>query len=196
MINDGVRNGSVRVLLHVNSKGKLVDFLTVSCSNMDFADAVERAVRKWTFEPEMDNGEPVDMVVGLNIIFESDGMLAVQKFDAGQSFQSFNDNLEYQACSLKNVDRIPSPVIMVAPTYPDAWAEQGIVGKVVVDFYIDEKGQARFPVSISNSHPMLAGIAVAAVEKWKFTPPTRKGEPVLVHAQQVFNFDKKVQAGK
>jgi TonB family protein len=196
MMNEGVSTGLVRVVLHVDAEGKLVDWLFVSYSNKAFAEEVERTIKKWTFEPELDNGEPIATIVDLVFNFEVNGVLLVQRFGFEQPIPEFMREFEYQACSLKNIDRIPTPVTIVNPTYPKEWADQGITGKVVVDFYIDETGKVRLPASISSANSMLAGIAVAAVSKWQFTPPTRKGKPVLVHAQQIFEFHKEVLAEK
>jgi TonB family protein len=122
--------------------------------------------------------------------------MLVQRFGMDRPMSDVIQGYEYQACSLKHIDQIPTPVSIVNPTYPKEWAEQGITGKVVIDFYIDETGKVRLPATVSNSNPMLAGIAVAAVSKWQFTPPTRKGNPVLVHAQQAFDFQKETVAAK
>jgi TonB family protein len=196
MLNEGVSNGSVRVVLLVNEQGKLVDWLFVSYTRKDFADEVERVMKKWTFEPELAEGEPIATVADLTFNFEVNGILLVQRFGVDRPVNDILREQEYQACSLKNIDRIPTPVSIVNPTYPKEWAEQGITGKVVVDFYIDESGKVRLPATISNSNAMLAGIAVAAVGKWQFTSPTRKGLPVLVHAQQIFDFEKETVAKK
>jgi TonB family protein len=93
---------------------------------------------------------------------------------------------------MKNLDAIPAPLSIVAPAYPAEWAAKGIVGKVIVDFYIDETGKVRFVAATSKVNPLLNEIAVEAVKRWQFAPPTRKGHPVLVHAQQSFNFHDEV----
>jgi len=188
MMNEGVPSGSARVVLHVNSEGHLVDSLVVAFTRQPFADEAMRVIQKCKFEPEYVNGEPIDSVVTLAFDFQVDGVMLVQRY----GFDVLNiepaDHYEYQVCNLKSLDRIPTPVNIVNPTYPKEWADKGIVGKVIIDFYIDETGKVRFPAAPAGSEDMLAGIAVAAVSKWQFAPPTRKGRPVLVHAQQIFDF--------
>lgn len=190
MLNDGVSNGVVKAVLHIDSEGKLVDSLLVAYTREAFADEVMRVVKKWRFEPEYANGEPVDTVLELTFNFEVNGVLLVQRFGCDIASIDMLQGYQYKVCSLKNLDRIPTPVNIVQPTYPKEWADQGIVGKVAIDFYIDETGKVRLPSAPANAHPQLAGIAVAAVGKWQFVPPTRKGQPVLVHAQQIFDFRK------
>jgi TonB family protein len=60
---------------------------------------------------------------------------------------------------------------------------------VTVEFYIDEQGNVRMAaVPRESAGDIYAAAAVAAVEQWRFEPPLRKGRPVLVLAQQEFNF--------
>jgi TonB family protein len=196
MMYEGVSNGSARAVLHVSSEGKLVDWLFVSYTRKAFADEVERVIQKWTFEPEHVNGEAISTVVDITFSFEVNGVMLVQRHGSDLPVNDVFREYEYQVCTLKNIDRIPPPVNIVSPTYPKEWAEQGIIGKVVVDFYIDETGKVRMPAATAGSQELLAGIAVAAVGKWQFSPPTRKGTPVLVHAQQTFEFRKETVAEK
>lgn len=188
MLNDGVSSGAARVVLHIDSEGKLADSLVVAYTRRAFAEEVMRVIKRWKFEPAYDKGEAIETVLELTFNFEVNGVLLVQRFGVDTSMLELEHGYEYQACSLKKLDRIPTPVSIVSPTYPKEWADQGIAGKVVIDFYIDETGKVRFPAAPDGSNPRLAGIAVAAVSKWQFAPPTRKGQPVLVHAQQIFAF--------
>ena len=194
MMSEGVSNGTVKVVLHVNSQAQLADFLVVAYTHKAFAEEAERVVQKWKFEPEYVDGEPIDTIMTIVFNFEVNGVMLVQKYGGDLPYNEFLRGYESQACSLKNLDGIPTPVSIVAPTYPKEWADKGITGKVVIDFYIDETGKVRFVAAPAGSQELLAGIAVAAVNKWQFTPPTRKGKPVLVHAQQIFDFRKEVAA--
>jgi len=192
MMNEGVSHGQAKAVLHVNSQGQLIDFLVVAHTNRSFAEETERVIQKWKFEPEYVGGEPIDTIMTITFDFEVNGVMMVQRYGGFNPFNDYAGSYVYQACSLKNLDSIPTPQSVVPPTYPKEWAEKGITGRVVVDFYIDEAGKARFVATPAGTNEMLAGIAVAAVEKWQFAPPTRKGAPVLVHAQQVFDFRKEV----
>lgn len=192
MMKAGVTHGTVHLLLLVNSQGQLVDTLVTAHTRRDFADESLRAVAKWKFEPGTLSGTPTDTVIDLTFNFEVDGVLFVVKTAAEQSSDSYTgiETLEYRVCRLQNLDRLPTPLNVVSPTYPAEWAEQGLIGNFAVDFYIDESGRTRFPTPEAGANPRLAGLAVAAVEKWRFNPPTSKGEPVLVRVRQNFKFDR------
>jgi TonB family protein len=61
-------------------------------------------------------------------------------------------------------------------------------GVVVVRFYIDEEGNVRLPSVTGQADGYLVEQALTAVREWKFAPVTSGGQPVLVAAQQEFNF--------
>ena len=46
----------------------------------------------------------------------------------------------------------------------------------------------RVPSVSVEDDSLLTSLAVAALRQWRFEPPTRNGNPVLVRASQVFNF--------
>ena len=91
---------------------------------------------------------------------------------------------------MKELDRIPTPMVTVAPDYPAELAQKGVRGKVTVDFYIDESGTVRMPSVPPLDNSELVELAVKALRQWKFGVPTRDGKPVLVKASQSFNFGK------
>ena len=95
---------------------------------------------------------------------------------------------QFHYVPLEKLDRAPAPVAGAAPAYPREWADRGIKGRVVMQYYIDETGRVRMPTVVSADSPQLGWAAVAAVQGWRFQPPTRKGVPVLAKADQTFRF--------
>jgi TonB family protein len=189
MFKNGVTNGVARVLVHVNAVGTPVDLLVTAYTHRPFADEALRAIGKWSFEPARASGELIDTILDLTFKFELTGVVLVQRFTHDKPpAAELISGYEYEACNLNNLDRMPTPLTVVHPTYPEAWATKGIAGRVTVDFYIDETGRTRFASAAPEAHPMLAGVAVAAVQQWRFDPPTSNGRPVLVRARQVFTF--------
>jgi TonB family protein len=100
----------------------------------------------------------------------------------------FYQSVNYHPCTLKELDRIPTPLAAPAPYYTPELLASGLRGKVTVDFYIDESGMVRMPAVSDADRRDLATLAVMAVRQWRFEPPLRKGNPVLVKARQVFTF--------
>lgn len=190
LIREGVTHGSVQMLLHISSTGELTDRLVTAYTREPFADAALQAVDKWKFVPGKVKGEPVDTIITLTFQFDVKQVLLLQKFASDLSGPDHFDGFEYHASNVLNLDRVPRPLNVVEPTYPQEWMKQGIVGSVAVDFFIDETGKTRFPTAAAGANELLASIAVAAVQQWRFMPPTAKNKPVLVRARQVFNFQK------
>jgi TonB family protein len=189
MLHTGVTRGTVNMLLHVDAAGALRDTLVTAYSRKPFADEAQSVVKRWKFVPGRAQGQPVDTIINLTFNFEVNGVVVVHTFAADHvpgdvAFEEF----EYQAANVKKLDRVPTPLNIVEPTYPREWMKQGIVGSVAVDFYIDENGRTRFPTAAPGGNEQLAGIAIAAVEQWRFIPPRANGRPVLVKAQQLFQF--------
>jgi TonB family protein len=187
-----VSSGEARVVINVDASGKLNEWLVIGYTMPDFADAAVRALKQWKFEPARLRGEPVGTTVELVFHFEIQGTMVVSQTMTdtvtARMLQLMAGAYVYRPCSLKDLDRIPTPVYTVSPAYPHELVEKGARGKVVINFFIDETGAVRMPSGSAQEDDRLSGLAIAALRQWKFEPPTRNGRPVLVAAQQVFNF--------
>ena len=190
LMNQGVRRGDARVRLSVGADGQLLDALVTSCSQRAFGEEALSTVRRWRYEAGRANGQPVGVIGDITFIFQVNGPVAFVIHSPPPTEEPFHptEPAACQAQGMNRLDRIPAPTHVTAPVYPQDWSDRGITGTVTVEFYIDETGHARLPLATQASHPQLAATAVAAVAQWQFEPPTRHGEPVLVHAEQVFAF--------
>jgi TonB family protein len=193
---NGVTHGQACVRVSIDQHGTLLDALVVSCSHLDFGAEALRTVRRWSYEPEWNEGQPIGIVSDIVFDFQMNGPVAFEKRSPAPNEGKYaprdphlvDDPNVYQAESLKHIDRIPELVRAVAPVYPQDWSARDISGSATVDFYIDETGRARVPVVTSADHHLLGASAAAAVAQWQFEPPTLHGKPVLVHAVQTFTF--------
>jgi protein TonB len=74
------------------------------------------------------------------------------------------------------------------PDYPRSWRNAGIVGTVVVSFWVELDGSVSNP-SVQGAPPSeLAAITLHSIMRWKFAPATKAGAPVRVRARQQFVF--------
>lgn len=194
MLKEGVSHGEARVLININAEGKLMDMLVIAYTHEPFANAALTALRQWKYEPALLNGETVGTVADCSFEFNVDGILLVQRTGVPvyQKTDPFGDRFAYKPQSLSALDAIPSPVRVIRPVYPQEWQEQGMHGQVTIDFYIDESGTVRMPSVAAAVHPLLAATATAAVREWRFSPPLKRGRPVLTHCQQVFTFERDI----
>lgn len=190
MMRSGVTRGEARVRLSVSEEGKLLDALVVACTERDFGDEALRAARTWRFDPERVNGASVGVVADILFTFVVNGTVAIdQRAPSGLDDDGRDEAKGYRAAGMKSLDRIPEPTHVVSPSFPPEWRARGLTGTAIVEFYIDETGAVRIPLVVTATHPELDASAVTAVGQWKFQSPTRRGQPVLARAEQVFRFE-------
>jgi TonB family protein len=195
MVTAGVKSGAAGVAIAVDDKGKLTDYLVTAYTHSAFAEETLAALRKWTFEPARIHGAPRNSKADLTFRFELEGVVVVSMdvilYNELVHFKIAPNSDVYTACTLSQLDRIPSPTKVVRPVYPRELARSSRGGHVDVEFYIDPQGCVRMP-SVSKeaieANAQLAAVAVMAVEQWQFAPPVSKGKPVLVLAHQDFDF--------
>ena len=187
-----VKEGEARVVINVDPDGKLKEWLVVGYTMPQFASVAVSAVKQWKFEPARWRGESVGTVVELVFHFETHGTLVISQ-NVSEVLEAhlvhmMEQTYAFRTYSLRELDRIPTPIATVKPSYSPDLAAKGITGKVSVDFFIDETGSVRMPAVSANDDVHLTALAIDALRQWKFEPPTHNGRPVLAKAVQVFNF--------
>lgn len=191
MLDQGIFSGDVRVVLDVDEAGILSEWLVVGYTHKNFADSVVAAVKRWHFDPMLVQGDPVPSQVELDFNFKSDGVV-ISSVGFGSTWSGFAGSRgsrdEYWPRSLQDLDRIPIPLVATPPDYPTEFAERGVLGEAVIEFYIDEEGDVRMPAVVESDFYELGALAVNAVKGWSFEPATVHNQPVLVKARQVFRF--------
>lgn len=194
---EGVLRGEVVLLLDVDRTGQLADLLVVACTRAEFARSATDAVKQWEFTPGRIAGEGIGARITLVIEFEVTGVsVHVQPPGTDALEGIFDERFDYRPVTVEQLDRVPAARVRTAPIYPREWIVQGRAGEVTVDFFIDEEGRVRFASVLGTSDGLLGAAAVMAVREWRFDPPTVKGRPVLVRAQQEFHFQLPTQAAK
>lgn len=186
----GITEGWARIAISVGADGRLLDALPVAYSHKPFADQAVDVLRRWRYEPMLLGGEPVGTQTEIVFNFQAVGVVLdygvseryLERFTEGQA--------AYRPCSLKELDRVPARIQASSPRYPDELARKGIVGHAVVEFYIDESGTVRMPAVVSADFNELGIFAIAAIESWKFEPPTSNNKPVLARVRQSFDFNR------
>lgn len=194
MTADAVFSGEARAVISVDAEGKLSDWLIIGYTQRAFAEAAAAAVQRWRYDPAIINGQRRASRAHILFEFKTQGVV-VQTLPSALIRQiarpGADEHYVFQPCRLSELDRTPEPEQVVVP----AVKLEGSPRSVTVEFYIDEQGRVRMPaVDREAADDLLAAASVAAVEKWRFKPPLRKGKPVLVYAQQQFDFKSKDDA--
>jgi TonB family protein len=191
----GLRSGTVRITIAIDSEGKLNDYLVTVYTHPKFAEAAVRAIKAWRFVPARIHGISRSATADLTFNFEASGVVVVDMsvLTIAELFHykiAPNSN-SYSASTLSQLDRTPTPIKIVKPGYPKKLARSSHGGHVTVEFYIDEQGRVRLPSvdrQAIEANEELAALAVTAVEQWQFDPPLMNGKPVLTLATQDFDF--------
>lgn len=184
--------GAARIEIDIGESGRVEDWLVLEYTSRPFADLAIDAIRGWKFQPALWNGQPISLCQVVDFDFEVKGV--VVSTDSSDILRTrwtyFRGRQQaYHPYSLAELDRPPVPIRRQSPLYPKNLASRGVSGVVTIDFYIDEQGRVRMPSVVGQPAPQLANLAMEAVKRWQFEPPTHKGHPVLAHIVQPFNFN-------
>lgn len=191
-------SGQVRLVINVDATGKLIDLLLLDYTNMYYADAAVEAAKKWQYKPATYKGVPVGTRSTLVFNFETRGqVVSMTCLDMTDAYMKSLLGEQMVRCVVpgKALDAAPTPLVTVSPTAIPRELAAGSSG-VWVDFYIDETGRPRMAAADVKENDPMAVAAIAAIEQWRFTPPTHKGRPVAVRASQWFDFSKSLVANK
>jgi outer membrane biosynthesis protein TonB len=189
---EGVTEGEVRAVLNVDDRGKLIDCLVTAYTRRELAHELVAIVRDWSYEPAHQRGEPVSSRVEVIFTFEARGMVISQTQPdtfAASTNRLVRPTLTTLLCPPGELDEPMRAVHVVEPRHPGSRvALRSGKPTVLVDFYIDSEGRPRMPVVLRAAHEVYALAAIEALLQWRFTPPTRQGQPVIARATQLFSF--------
>jgi TonB family protein len=78
-----------------------------------------------------------------------------------------------------------------AAKYPEMAQKFHFLGKVTVDFLVDEKGKPQDLRVVESAGEVLNAAVIEAVKGWEFTPARKNGVPVKVRWQWTQTFQDK-----
>jgi len=188
LLHKGITEGEVHLLLKISPDARLIDTLVTSYSRKELADFTLETLERAKFQPLRENERPVTTVVGFIMRFESRGMIVIERHAADRVDDTHPALLTYEPCDPRRLDKPLEAITVVSPAYSRELGQQGAIGSVVLDYYVDESGRVRMPVIRQSEHQALAGLSLAAIEQWQFKPPVSRNKPVLVRVQQKFEF--------
>lgn len=194
LLDKHVTEGYLRVAVGVDAAGRVDDCLPLAYSDAGFVRPTLACLRQWVFQPARSGGRPVATSTQVMFHFVDQGPVLVQV--GGEEVTTWYMNVlwprvsvAFRTYSLRDLDAIPRPLAAPAPAYPAELARAGHAGAVTVHFFIDPTGAVRLPSVDPGADPLLAPLAIAAVQRWRFEPPRRHRRPVQVLASQVFQFN-------
>jgi TonB family protein len=185
-------SGEARIIVNIDADGQLVDWLVTGYTHKAFAEEAVSVLKQWRYRAPTEHGQPVGIRTELRFEFEATGrvvsLMAIETPEVLLKQMGIGPHFITHVCNLQELDRPIAPVNPASPAYPRQAGAQAAARSVLIDFYVDEKGQPRMPVVVNSSHEVLAQAAVGALNQWRFTAPTRAGRPVAVRVRQEFIF--------
>lgn len=194
MAFQGITKGEVQLAVSVDADGNVTDLLPTAYTKKPFADEAVYAARRFKYTPAKRNGVAHPTVTHLTFEFSQEGSIISRRIDEMAEVFLNGERprpLELRPYTMKELDRIPTPKNVISPFYSKDMEAKGIGGSVLIEFYIDQQGKVRMPTILSAQDEVLGMEAIAAVRQWEFEPPTSRGNPVLVKANQEFRFTPK-----
>jgi TonB family protein len=88
----------------------------------------------------------------------------------------------------RQLDAPLEPRVMRAPVYPSALREPGQAGEALIEFFVDQNGDAQLPRIVSATATEFGYAAAQAVATWRFKKPLRAGKPTVVRVQVPVQF--------
>jgi protein TonB len=85
---------------------------------------------------------------------------------------------DMQLFDVRDLDEAPRRIVTVNPEYPFHFKQERIKFRCVVHIIIDERGNVEVSEIQDLKHNDARQPMIEALEKWKYTPPKKNGEPV------------------
>ena len=82
-----------------------------------------------------------------------------------------------------DLDQIPRPIGVTGFNFPRHLRRHPVSGQIVLLIKLDESGQVLDVHIDSSSLPAFDEFVLGEVARWRFTPPTQRGQPVKAKAR-------------
>jgi TonB family protein len=191
---EGVSDGTASVGVMLDREGHATDFLLLRYTKAYFGDSLMRAAHRQLFTPLVIQGVAVPGRFNFSYAFRPPNLVVTMtSFDAiNQRYEEIEGGPKfiYAPHDENEIDGgALEPVRLQIPAIPAGYsAPKGKPPRVLLTFYVDEKGRVRLPKVESAPSATLVAEAIDAVQKWKFQPPKLKGQGVLVYATRALKF--------
>ena len=190
-------DASAVVAFTIRANGRVADAVTLTATNRVLGDSAREAVLAWRFDrdPALGRGrdaEPSKVLRReiIEFVFKRDGVVtSVSHYESAKAW--FPPDYK-PVVQLVQASELEPPLARLQPSQDAAPAELvgnlTVPGSVVVSYVVDESGAVRVPIAERGTEPTLMDAAVALVSGWRYEPPTRGGQPVLVEVREAVIF--------
>jgi len=173
----------------IGPKGEVVRANVLEATTPEFGEAVLAMLDAWRFNPaKSKEGTPVYAYLKIEYTFQTNGRGDVPVSQEAQWILRDLKKKPEAIATAEDLDQPPKPISRRSPVYPTALRAAGHSGSAMIEFYIDENGDAQLPRVVSATAPEFGYAAVLAVATWRFDVPLKKKKPVVIRVQIPVDF--------
>jgi TonB family protein len=188
LLREGTK-GTVNVGVVVDPQGQVAEVNLVGpAPARELEMAVRAAMQLWSFEPAKKDGAPCYAALAFTFDFAPAGTNSVPLAAPALKLLAELKKNPAKAVAFEQLDSLPMALSRRNAVYPVFPRGAKPTGKVEVEFYIDEQGNARLPTAVSATNDIFAAAAIQAVASWHFSPPLQKKKPVVARARTTIEF--------
>jgi TonB family protein len=182
--------GKTRLTLVIGPDGRVKQAKILEATVPEFGLATLAMADAWRFQPaQKKDGTPSYAIIGMDHEFNPSGRGDVPVADEAPSILRKLAREPAAILTMKDLDRPLKPLSRRPPLYPSALETAGQPGSAVIEFFVDERGDAQLPRIVSSTAPEFGYAAVQAVATWRFEPPRKGGKAVVTRVQITIDFD-------
>jgi len=183
--------GFAEVVFMVDEAGNSYDFILLETTHPFFGAAALEAMRKWKVTPPIVDGQPSPTRHTVIVKFSQQGLVLIDR-PIGETDRSDDGSQNrpphYRVCGLGDLDQRPKRIETITPVLPIGVSADAASGIARIRLFIDKEGRVRAPEVLFSSSDVIADAAIAAISDWRFEPPRKNGNPVVVQAVQTIRF--------
>ncbi|MBI2511880.1 MAG: energy transducer TonB [Opitutae bacterium] len=181
--------GKVKITFIVGTDGNVIAAKAVEASHPELARAALAAIDAWEFRPaRKKDGTRCGAALAIEYEFDlRSGDVPVDDSALG-ILRQLRKNRAAKFTSANELDAPLKPLSRRRPVYPSALHKAGQDGEALIEFFIDERGDAQLPRVVSAANPEFGYAAAQAVATWRFAPPRKGGKSVVTRAQVPLRF--------
>lgn len=177
--------GWAEVSFSVEYSGRPILASPVGSSGRAFAKSLLAEVESTEYMPPRRNGDPLFSIAKERYEFKGEAALDPNAKRVLAELRKPKPAI----VPADQLDKRPNAIRHDPPVYPYAAYSDGLSGRAEIEVVIDPDGRVLFPHILSATHEDFGWAAASAVSRWKFEPPTRKGEKVDARLTIPFTFD-------
>ncbi len=183
--------GFAKVVFMVDEEGNNYDFILFEATHPFFGEAALEALRRWKVTPPIVDGQPCPTRHAVTVKFSQQGLVLIDR-PIGETDRSDESSQNrppyYRVCDLGDLDQRPKRIETITPILPKGVSTDDASGIARIQLFIDKEGRVRAPEVLFSSSDVIADAALAAISDWRFEPPRKNGNPVVVQAVQTIRF--------